>query len=136
MTTAFSLAPLLRSTIGFDRFSDLEAERSYPPYNIEKRGDDNYAITMAVAGFTRKDLNIVAQSDRVVVSGRIEAKEVDGVEYLYKGIAARAFERTFRLADHLKVTGAEVNDGLLRIEQVREVPEAQKPRSIEIRQAA
>ena len=136
MTTAFSLAPLLRSTIGFERFNDLEAVRSYPPYNIEKRGEDKYAITMAVAGFTRKDLNIVVQSDRVVVTGRIETKDEEGVEYLHRGIAARAFERTFRLADHLKVTGAEVNDGLLRIELVREIPEAQKPRSIEIRQAA
>src|SRR5450755_1008492 len=99
MTTTFSLRPLLRSTVGFDRFNDLfeslvdagDPAVSYPPYNIEKRGEDKYAITMAVAGFTDRDLNIVVQSDRVTVAGRIEQKAEEGVEYLYRGIAARAF---------------------------------------------
>lgn len=141
MTTTFSLRPLLRSTVGFDRFNDLfeslvdagDPAVSYPPYNIEKRGEDKYAITMAVAGFTDRDLNIVVQSDRVTVSGRIEQQAEEDVEYLYRGIAARAFERSFRLADHLKVTGAEIRDGMLRIELVREVPEEQKPRTVQIK---
>jgi len=134
-----SLTPLFRSTVGFDRFNDLfeslmdndDGSSSYPPYNIEKRGEDRYGITMAVAGFTEKDLNITFHSDRITVSGRKEERN-DGVEYLYHGIASRAFERTFRLADHMKVTGAELKDGLLRIELVREIPEEQKPRMIQI----
>lgn len=134
-----SLTPLFRSTVGFDRFNDLfqslldseESNNSYPPYNIEKHGEDIYGITMAVAGFSDKDLNITFHSDRVTVSGRKEEKN-EGVEYLYHGIASRAFERTFRLADHMKVTGADLNDGLLRIQLVREIPEEQKPRMIHI----
>lgn len=138
-----SLTPLFRSTVGFDRFNDLfeslmdtdDASSSYPPYNIEKRGEDRYGITMAVAGFTEKDLNITFHSDRITVSGRKEEKS-DDVEYLYHGIASRAFERTFRLADHMKVTGAELKDGLLCIDLVREVPEEQKPRTIQINRAS
>lgn len=136
---SFSLTPLFRSTVGFDRFNDLfeslmdvdEGNNSYPPYNIDKRGEDRYGITMAVAGFNEKDLNITFERDRVTVSGRKEEKSED-VEYLYHGIASRAFERTFRLADHMKVSGAELKDGLLRIELVREIPEEQKPRMIQI----
>jgi molecular chaperone IbpA len=143
MTTALSLTPLFRNTVGFDRFNDLfqsllqadEGANGYPPYNIEKHGEDRYGITMAVAGFTEKDLNITLQSDRVTVSGRIEDRNDENAEYLYRGIAARPFERTFRLADHMKVTGAEMKDGLLRIELVREVPEEQKPRTIQIKGA-
>ncbi len=135
----FSLTPLFRSTVGFDRFNDLfeslmeddDGSSGYPPYNIEKRGEDRYGITIAVAGFNEKDLNITVQSDRITVSGRKEEKN-DDVEYLYHGIASRAFERTFRLADYMKVTGAELKDGLLRIALVREIPEEQKPRTIEI----
>lgn len=134
-----SLTPLFRSTVGFDRFNDLfesltqsdDGSNGYPPYNIEKHGEDRYGITMAVAGFTEKDLNITFERDRITVSGRKEERN-DGVEYLYHGIASRAFERTFRLADHMKVTGAELKDGLLRIELVREIPEEQKPRMIQI----
>lgn len=134
-----SLTPLFRSTVGFDRFNDLfqslmdtdETSNGYPPYNIEKHGEDRYGITMAVAGFSEKDLNITFHSDRVTVSGRKEEKNED-VEYLYHGIASRAFERTFRLADYMKVTGAELKDGLLRIELVREIPEERKPRMIQI----
>lgn len=141
MTNAFSLSPLFRNTVGFDRFNDIfeslaasdDLSGGYPPYNIEKRGEDRYGITMAVAGFTERDLNIVVQSDRVTVTGRIEGNNDNQVEYLHHGIAARPFERTFRLADYMKVTGAEMKDGLLRIELVREVPEEQKPRTIQIK---
>jgi len=141
MTNEFSLNPLFRNTVGFDRFNDIfeslragdDLSAGYPPYNIEKHGEDRYGITMAVAGFTDKDLNIVVQSDRVTVTGRIEGNTDHQVEYLYHGIAARPFERTFRLADYMKVTGAEMKDGLLRIELVREVPEEQKPRTIQIK---
>ena len=143
MTNAFSLNPLFRNTVGFDRFNDIfeslragdDLSAGYPPYNIEKHGEDRYGITMAVAGFTDKDLNIVVQSDRVTVTGRIEGNTDKEVEYLYHGIAARPFERTFRLADYMKVTGAEIRDGLLRIDLVREVPEEQKPRTIQIKGA-
>lgn len=142
MTTTLSLTPLFRSTVGFDRFNDLfqslmqgdEGANGYPPYNIEKRGEGRYGITMAVAGFTENDLNITVERDSVIVSGRIENRD-DEVEYLYHGIAARPFERTFRLADYMKVTGAEIRNGLLRIDLVREVPEEQKPRTIHIRGA-
>lgn len=138
MNTAFSLTPLLRSTVGFDRFNELfeslreNDEVSYPPYNIEKHGEDRYGITMAVAGFTEKDLNITVERDRVVVSGRINTPQEAETEYLYRGIAARPFERIFRLADHMKVTGASMNHGLLRIDLQREIPEEQKPRTIQI----
>ena len=141
MTTTFSLTPLFRSTVGFDRFNDLfeslrendETGNGYPPYNIEKYDVDHYGITMAVAGFTEKDLTITVERDRVTVTGRIEERNDDGVEYLYRGIAARPFERIFRLADHMKVTGAEIKDGLLYIDLVLEIPEEQKPRTIQIR---
>ena len=137
-----SLTPLFRSTVGFDKLNEIfnsvlqgeeTANVSYPPYNIEKKGEDRYGISMAVAGFTEKDLSITAERDSVTVSGRIESQGDDMVEYLYQGIAARPFERTFRLADHMKVTGAEINNGLLRIEIVREIPEEQKPRTIHIK---
>lgn len=137
MTTTLSLTPLLRSTVGFDHFNELfeslrhSEENSYPPYNIEKHGEDRYGITMAVAGFTENDISIMAEHDRVVITGRTEQR-TDGSEYLYRGIAARSFERSFRLADHMKVVGATMAHGLLRIELLREVPEEQKPRTIEI----
>jgi len=133
--------PLMRSSIGFDRFNDLfesmiegadDRFDTYPPYNIEKVGEDQYRIVMAVAGFTLKDLNITAQQDNLVVSGRGEEKDDKGIAYLHRGIAARPFQRTFRLADHIKVTGAEINDGLLTIHLVHEVPEEAKPRMIQI----
>ena len=138
-----SLTPLLRSTVGFDRLNDLfeslasseELSGSYPPYNIEKHGEDRYGITMAVAGFTEKDLNITSHRDSLTVTGRIDTRTDDNVEFLHRGIAARPFERTFRLADYMKVTGAEIKDGLLRIALVREVPEEQKPRTIQIKGA-
>lgn len=142
MTTALSLTPLFRQSVGFDRFNDLfqtllageeqATGNPYPPYNIEKRGEDAYAITMALAGFSERDITITVQNDRLMVAGRIEEKREEGVEYLHRGIATRAFERSFRLADHLKVVGAELKDGLLRIQLKREVPEEAKPRMIPI----
>lgn len=139
----FSLTPLLRSTVGFDRFNELfqsladneELSGGYPPYNIEKHGDDRYGITMAVAGFTEKDLNITSERDSLTVTGRIDSRNEENVEFLYRGIAARPFERVFRLADYMKVTGAQIKDGLLRIDLVREIPEEQKPRTIQIKGA-
>lgn len=141
--TTFAFNPLLRTTVGFDGLRDLfeslmdnnEGTSTYPPYNIEKHGEDRYDITMALAGFTEKDLNIIVQNDRLTISGHIEHKEEKEREYLYRGIAARPFERTFRLADYMKVTGAEMKDGLLRIDLVREIPEEQKPRMIQIKSA-
>ena len=133
--------PLMRSTIGFDRFTDLfesmlegsdDRFDTYPPYNIEKTGDDQYRIVMAVAGFTIKDLNITTQREAVIVSGKAEEMNDQGMTYLHRGIAARAFQRTFRLADYIKVTGAEMHDGLLTINLVHEVPEEAKPRMIPI----
>jgi molecular chaperone IbpA len=141
MTTALSLTPLFRQSVGFDRFNDLfqtlvsgeeQTGNPYPPYNIEKRGEESYAITMALAGFGERDLTITVQNDWLRVAGRIEERKEEGVEYLHRGIATRAFERTFRLADHLKVVGAELKDGLLRIQLKREVPEEAKPRMIPI----
>jgi molecular chaperone IbpA len=133
--------PLMRSSIGFDRFNDLfesmiegtdDRFDTYPPYNIEKAGEDQYRIVMAVAGFTMKDLNITTQREALIVSGKAEEREDQGITYLHRGIAARAFQRTFRLADHIKVTGAEMHDGLLTINLVHEVPEEAKPRMIPI----
>jgi molecular chaperone IbpA len=133
--------PLMRSSIGFDRFNDLfesiiegsdDRFDTYPPYNIEKAGEDQYRIVMAVAGFSMKDLNITNQREALIVSGNAEEREDKEVTYLHHGIAARAFQRTFRLADHIKVTGAEMHDGLLTINLVHEVPEEAKPRMIPI----
>ncbi|HYM31402.1 MAG TPA: Hsp20 family protein [Candidatus Cybelea sp.] len=133
----FDFSPLFRSTIGFDRLTrllddatNLEAAPGYPPYNIEKTGDSSYRITMAVAGFSEKELNIVAQPNLLVVSGRKEQE--DKAEYLHRGIGTRAFERRFDLADYIRVRDASLRDGLLHIELVREVPEALKPRTVAI----
>ena len=139
--TTFSLTPLLRSSIGFDRFNDLfetiargeELSAGYPPYNIEKHGEDRYGITMAVAGFTEKDLNITTDRDSLTITGRVESRNEEGPEFLHRGIAMRPFERVFRLADYMKVTGAEMRDGLLRVDLVREIPEEKKPRTIQIK---
>lgn len=136
---AVDLTPLFRSTVGFDHLDKLfeaafrEATRdtSYPPYNIVKVGQDKYRIAMAVAGFGERDLDITAQEGVLTVRGEIREPEKD-VEYLHRGIAQRAFEHRFQLADHVKVVGARLQNGLLEIELVREVPEAMKPRKIEI----
>lgn len=140
---SFDLSPLFRSTVGFDRFATLfdaatrldEQAPSYPPYNIEKTGDSTYRITMAVAGFSAAEINLTAQANSLVVTGKANRDETAG-QYLHRGIAGRAFERRFELADHIKVTGAALENGLLHIDLVREVPEAMKPRTIEIQTAS
>lgn len=135
----FDLSPLFRSTVGFDRLNDLldtvqreEQAVSYPPYNIEKLGEDEYSITMAVAGFREEDIDITAQENLLIVSGNIAEDSKDERVYLHKGIGARAFERKFSLADHVKVVDAQLQHGLLTVQLVREVPEAFKPRTIAI----
>ncbi len=138
--TALDLTPLFRSTIGFDHLSklletalQLDENASYPPYNIEKLGEDRYRIVMAVAGFGPEDLEIVAEPNLLTIRGR--RKEQEGVTYLHRGIAGRAFERRFQLADYVRVQDARLENGLLTVELVREVPEALRPRKIEIRGA-
>lgn len=139
---AYDLSPLFRSTVGFDRLSRLlenamtgdEAAASYPPYNIEKTGEDTYRITMAVAGFGPEDLEITAQQNSLVVTGKAK-KEQEAGQFLYRGIAGRAFERRFQLADYIKVANASLINGLLHVELQREVPEAMKPRTIKIQSA-
>lgn len=135
-----SLTPLFRQSIGFDRFSDMfdaafrgdDQASAYPPYNIEKLDEDQYRITMAVAGFKESDLTLTVQENQLTVQGRISEPANEKVSYLHKGIATRAFERKFSLADHVKVTNAGLADGLLKIELMREVPETSKPRLVPI----
>ena len=137
----FDLAPLYRSTVGFDRlFSMLDqvsgfdnSGSTYPPYNIERTGENAYRITLAVAGFSDKDIAIEAKQNTLTIKGEKQAKadEKKG-EVLYQGIAARAFERVFQLAEHVQVTGAALENGLLHVDLMREVPEAMKPRQIPI----
>jgi len=138
---SFDLTPLFRSTIGFDRFSDLidtamrteDNTPSYPPYNIEKLSDDTYRIAVAVAGFTEPDLTITLQENTLTVSGRHQEKSEDKESnFLYKGIATRSFERKFNLADHVKVEKADLSHGLLTVLLKRELPETVKPRMIPI----
>ena len=135
----YDLSPLFRSTVGFDRMMRLldaagrvdgEAP-SYPPYNIEKTGENAYRITMAVAGFSTDELNISVQEGVLTVTGKA-LKEEEPKQFLHRGIARRAFERRFELADHIQATGADLANGLLHIDLVREVPEAMKPRTIKI----
>ncbi len=141
----YDLTPLLRATVGFDRMFNLldtatrldERAPSYPPYNIEKTGEDAYRIVMAVAGFCDADLEVTAQENSLVVTGRKDKAEAEAeASYLHRGIATRTFERRFDLADHIRVTGARIENGLLHIELVRELPEAMKPRSIAIETVA
>jgi molecular chaperone IbpA len=131
----FDLTPLYRSTVGYDRLFDMlnDAARaeSWPPYNVEKTGDDQYRIAMAVAGFSNSEIQVVQQGSSLVISGQ-KHPGPEGVEVLHRGIATRAFKQSFNLADHVKVTGANLENGLLTIELKREVPEALKPRRIEI----
>ena len=131
-------SPYRRSTVGFDRLFDyLESasradQDNYPPFDIEKLSDDSYRITLAVAGFKRDELDIVAQQNMLVITGRrSENRNRDG-NFLHVGIATRAFERRFELADFVRVSGAELRDGLLSVELLREIPEAMKPRKIDI----
>ena len=138
---AFDFTPLYRSTIGFDGMTALFAhalerdDGGFPPYNIEKLGDDAYRIVMALAGWTRDEIELVAGANRLVVRGQAK-KAGDEQAYLHRGIAQRAFERIFDLADHVEVTNASMSDGLLVIDLKREIPEALKPRRIEIASAA
>jgi molecular chaperone IbpA len=137
----FDLAPLYRSTVGFDRLFSLLDQVSgfeggtpgYPPYNIERTGDNAYRISIAVAGFSEPELSIVAKESTLTVRGEKQSKtdEKKG-NVLYQGIAARTFERVFQLADHVEVKGAKLENGLLHVDLVREVPEAAKPRQIAI----
>jgi molecular chaperone IbpA len=136
--TTVDFAPLFRTAIGFDRLARLvdtaasgQEAQSYPPYNIEKTGDDAYRLTMAVAGFRPEDLDITVKDNTLFVSGRV-ANEGQKPEILYRGIAGRAFERRFVLADHIVVEGADVQHGLLHVGLKRVVPEALKPRRIAI----
>jgi molecular chaperone IbpA len=135
----FDFSPLFRSTIGFDRLTRLvdaatrvdNAALAYPPYNIEKIGEDAYRLTMAVAGFAPEELDITVHESTLLVAGKTK-KDVEDSRYLHRGIARRAFERRFSLADHIKVVGATVENGMLHVDLAREVPEEAKPRKIEI----
>jgi molecular chaperone IbpA len=133
----YDFAPLWRSTVGFDRLLNLlddstkwTGEDNYPPYNIERTGEDHYQISLALAGFTPEDVTITAEQNVLTVEGR--KAEKDGHQYLYQGISARPFRRVFNLADYVEVKGAAFEGGLLKIALVREVPEAMKPRRIAI----
>ena len=140
MATSYDYAPLYRSSVGFDRVFDLleNAQRArsvndWPPYDIIKTGDDNYRISIAVAGFAQDDLDINFQSNLLTVTGKKQEAAADG--YLHRGIAGRPFEHRFELADHVRVNGADLSNGLLSIDLVREIPEALKPRKISIQSA-
>ena len=136
--TTYDFAPLWRSTVGFDRLFDMleddafrvASEQNYPPYNIERTGEDSYEVTLAVAGFTQDEITITADQNVLTVEGR----KADKTErhYLHQGISARAFRRQFNLADYVHVSGAAFDNGLLQIKLVREIPEAMKPRRIPI----
>lgn len=139
---SLDFAPLYRATVGFDRIADLMdralttdvTQPTYPPYNIEKTADDGYRISIAVAGFSPVELNVEVKDGTLLVAAR-KGDEAEGKTYLHRGIATRAFERRFALADHVRVTGASHDLGMLHIDLVRETPEALKPRRIEIASA-
>ena len=140
MRSAFDFAPFRRSTVGFDRLFDMLENSSmggngenYPPFDLIKTGENDYRIELAVAGFKADEIDITAQQNVLIVSGRKkEESGEEGSDYIYRGIATRSFERRFALADHIQVKGADLKDGLLAVELVREIPEAMKPRKIEI----
>ncbi|WP_127116061.1 Hsp20 family protein [Shimia sediminis] len=140
---SFDFAPLYRSSVGFDQIANMMdrvlsnegSQNSYPPYNIEKTAEDAYRISIAVAGFSAEDLGIEVKQNALVVTAR-KADETEEKTYLHRGIATRAFERRFHLADHVRVTGASHADGMLHIDLEREIPEALKPRRIEIASGA
>jgi molecular chaperone IbpA len=138
MRSDFDFSPYYRATVGFDRLFDMldgaashNGAAGYPPYNIEKAGDDQYRIVMAVAGFTEAELNITQKESELLVGGKTQAAAHE-TEFLYRGIAGRDFERRFQLAEHVKVTGAKLANGLLTIELKREIPEEKKARAIRI----
>ena len=136
----FDMTPLFRNSVGFDRMARLldgvagDQVPAYPPYNIERVGEDAYRITMAVAGFGETDIDVQVKENQLTITGRVEkaADEAKETQFLHRGIAERAFERRFNLADHIKVAGADLVNGLLHVDLVREVPEAMKPRTIAI----
>lgn len=136
----YDLSPLYRSTVGFDRLANIMEnvlttdtnQNTYPPYNIVKTDDNTYRITLALAGFTDDDLNIEAREGQLIVSGKKSTADKE-TEYLHQGIANRAFERRFQMADHVRAVSASSENGLLHVDLVREVPEALKPRKIEIK---
>ena len=137
MRSAYDFAPFRRSTVGFDRLFDLlessaagQTQDNYPPFDLVNVDENRFRVSLAVAGFTQNEIDITAQQNQLVVSGK--KSDDDGANYIHRGIANRSFERRFGLADHIKVTGASLKDGLLSIELVREIPEAMKARKIEI----
>jgi molecular chaperone IbpA len=140
MGSAFDFAPFRRSTVGFDRLFDMlensnlsQAQENYPPFDLIKKGENDYCIELAVAGFKPDEIDITAQQNVLIVSGRKSDETGEkGSDYIYRGIANRSFERRFALADHIQVRGADLKDGLLSIDLVREIPEAMKPRKIDI----
>jgi len=139
MRNDFDYAPFYRATVGFDRIFDLLDSvatqtngTGYPPYNIEKAGDDAYRIVMAVAGFAEAELNVTQKESELLITGQTAPNSEADKEYLYRGIAGRNFERRFQLADHVKVVGAKLTNGLLTIELKREIPEEKKARAIPI----
>ena len=138
MRNSFDFTPFRRSTVGFDRLFDMiESARAdisdtWPPFNLEKDGEEGYRITLAVAGFRPEEIEVVAQQNQLVVTGRKEEQAGEDDRYLHRGISARSFERRFQLADFIKVRSADFDNGLLSIALEREVPEAMKPRRIEI----
>lgn len=139
----FDLTPFRRSAIGFDRLFDmLEASarqaqtENYPPFNLERLADDRYRVTLAVAGFSQSEIEIVAQQNLLLVKGKKDVAQADASAFVHLGIATRSFERRFELADFVRVEDARLNDGLLVIEVVREVPEAMKPKTIPVRTGA
>ena len=141
--TTFDFSPLYRTSVGFDRLASLMSSatrqdqgNSYPPYNIRVTSEDHYRITMAVAGFSENDIDITSEQNRHVVTGKSSDDSEEQGEYLHRGIATRAFERRFNLADHVNVIGASLENGLLHIDLEREIPEAMKPRTIKIGKSA
>lgn len=141
MRSTFDFAPYRRSTVGFDRLFDMLENSSfgnggenYPPFDLIKTGENDYRIELAVAGFKPEEVDITAQQNVLIVSGskKEEQSETRGADYIYRGIANRSFERRFALADHIQVKGADLKDGMLHIELVREIPEAMKPRKIQV----
>jgi len=140
MRSAFDFSPFRRSTVGFDRLFDMlensnvgQGQENYPPFDLIKTGENDYRIELAVAGFKADEIDITAQQNVLIVSGRKkEESDEEASDYIYRGIATRSFERRFALADHIQVRGADLKDGLLSIELVREIPEAMKPKKIEI----
>jgi len=139
---AIDFSPLFRTAIGFDRMARMmdnasaSADVSYPPYNIERTGEDTYSLTMAVAGFGPDDIELTVQDNTLFVAGRAGSNDARKAEVLYRGIAGRAFERRFVLADHIVVDGADLQNGMLRVDLKRVVPEALKPRRIEVKTGA